>query len=64
MYGNFNMGAGFAIYVPAAEADKVVGIAVQQKLQAWVAGKVEEGPKQVVIEPKNITFAEDTLGVR
>jgi hypothetical protein len=28
------------------------------------AGRVEEGPKQVVIEPKGITFTADTLGVR
>lgn len=64
MYGNFNMGAGFAVYVSAHEAEKVVALAAKQKLQAWVAGKVEDGPKQVVIKPKNITFAEDTLGVR
>lgn len=64
MYGNFNMGAGFALYVPAASAKKIVAIAKKQGLKAWNAGVVEEGPKQVVIKPKNITFSEDTLGVR
>jgi phosphoribosylformylglycinamidine cyclo-ligase len=64
MYGNYNMGAGFAVYVPAAEAEKVVEIAAAEGLQAWVAGTVETGPKQVVIEPKNITFAGDSLEVR
>lgn len=64
MYGNFNMGAGFAVYVPMDEAVQVVEIAKGQGLKAWVAGRVEDGPKQVIIEPKGITFAEDTLEVR
>lgn len=64
MYGNFNMGAGFAIYLPAEQADKAVELANEQKLKAWVAGTVETGPKQVNIKPKNITFGGDTLEVR
>jgi phosphoribosylformylglycinamidine cyclo-ligase len=64
MYGNFNMGAGYAVYVPTDQAQKVVEIAAGLELKAWVAGRVEAGPKQVVIKPKNITFTGDTLGVR
>jgi len=64
MYGNFNMGAGYALYVPAEQAEQVVSIAAEQGLQAWVAGKVEEGPKQVIIEPKNIIFSGESLEVR
>jgi phosphoribosylformylglycinamidine cyclo-ligase len=64
MYGNYNMGAGYAVYVPADQAAQVQAIAKQAGLQAWIAGRVEAGPKQVVIEPKNITFAEDSLEVR
>jgi phosphoribosylformylglycinamidine cyclo-ligase len=64
MYGTFNMGAGYAIYVPAGDADTVVRIADEQGLKAWNAGVVEAGPKQVIIEPLNITFAGDSLGVR
>lgn len=64
MYGNFNMGAGFAVYLPAEQAEKVVELAAAQKLKAWVAGTVESGPKQVVIKPKNITFGGDSLEVR
>lgn len=64
MYGNFNMGAGFAVYVPAEQAEKVVEIAAAQQLKAWVAGRVETGPKRVVIEPKGITFDGETLEVR
>lgn len=64
MYGNFNMGAGFAIYAPQADAQAIVKLAAANSLKAIVAGKVEAGSKQVIIEPKNITFAGDTLEVR
>jgi phosphoribosylformylglycinamidine cyclo-ligase len=64
MYGTFNMGAGFAIYVPAEHASAVINLAAKQNLKAWQAGVVEQGPKQVIIEPHDITFASDTLEVR
>ncbi len=64
MYGNYNMGAGYAIYVPADQAKQVVEIAAKQNLKAWVAGEVKTGPKQVVIEPLDIIFAGKSLEVR
>lgn len=64
MWGNFNMGAGFAVYLPQGEAQQVVAIAAKLGLKAVIAGKVTTGPKQVMIRPKNITFTGDTLGVR
>ena len=42
--------------VDAAQAD--------ENLTAWDAGSVEAGPKQVIIDPKNLVFAGKTLGVR
>jgi phosphoribosylformylglycinamidine cyclo-ligase len=64
MYGNYNMGAGYAVYVPADQASKVLGIAAEENLKAWIAGEVKEGPKQVIIKPKDITFAGDSLEMR
>ncbi len=64
MYGNYNMGVGFAVYVPAKYATKVVAIAKGVKLKAWVAGSVVKGPKQVIIKDKKIKFDGDSLGVR
>lgn len=64
MYGTFNMGAGFAIMLPAAQAAKVVELANSLGLKAWQAGTVKKGPRQVVIKPKNIIFASDSLEVR
>lgn len=64
MYETFNMGAGFGVYVGSQDAEKAVEIIGQNGFKAWVAGKVEGGPKQVVIKPKNITFEEGTLNLR
>jgi phosphoribosylformylglycinamidine cyclo-ligase len=64
MYSNYNMGAGYALYLPAKEAAKAVTIAKQAGLKAWCAGQVEAGPKQVVIKPLDIVFAEKSLEVR
>lgn len=64
MYSTFNMGAGFAIMLPAGQAAKVVEIAESLDLKAWQAGTVKKGPKQVAIKPKDITFAADSLEVR
>jgi phosphoribosylformylglycinamidine cyclo-ligase len=64
MYGNYNMGAGYAVYLPADLAEAAVQAALDCGLEAWAAGTVEQGPQQVVIKPKNITFEGDSLGVR
>lgn len=64
MYGNFNMGAGYAVYLPANQAEEAKRVAEQCGLKAWVAGRVETGPKRVIIEPKGITFDSDSLEVR
>jgi phosphoribosylformylglycinamidine cyclo-ligase len=64
-YGNFNMGAGFAIYVPEAEVAIVLDIAKSFPFQAFRAGHVEKSAsKRVVITPKGLEYSADTLGVR
>lgn len=63
-YGSLNMGAGFALFVDPKQADAVVRIAGESGIQAWVAGQVEAGTKQVVIEPLNLTYAADDLHLR
>lgn len=65
MYGNYNMGAGFAVFVSqeqAQEAAKVVDL--YHKLKVWVAGYIEEGPRRVVINPKGIVFEGESLDIR
>lgn len=64
MYGNFNMGAGFAIYVPASEVEKVIETAKSIDLKAWDAGKVVKGQTSVLIKPLKVEFKSDSLEVR
>jgi phosphoribosylformylglycinamidine cyclo-ligase len=64
MYGNYNMGAGYAIYLPQNDAKKAQRTASKLGFESWIAGTVESGPKQVVIKPKNIIFEGKSLGVR
>jgi phosphoribosylformylglycinamidine cyclo-ligase len=63
-YGTFNMGAGFALFVSAAEADRAAALADAAGVPAWVAGTVEAGPKQVVIEPLGVRFGAADLHLR
>ena len=64
-YGNFNMGAGFAIYVPEKDVATVLDVAKAFPFGALRAGHVENSAtKRVVITPKNLAYSADTLGVR
>jgi len=63
-YGTFNMGAGFALFVGKKDISAILKIAKKQKIKAYNAGRVEEGKKQVIIEPKNIIFSGESLQVR
>jgi len=63
-YGTLNMGAGFALFVKAEDAERTVAVAKAQGIDAWVAGAVEAGPKKLVIEPLNIEFGDDALQLR
>lgn len=63
-YGTLNMGAGFALYLAADQAERAVEISRSLGIDAWVAGRVEDGPKRVVIEPLNVTFDGDELQLR
>lgn len=64
MYSIFNMGAGYAVYIPQEDVKKAQEIAKKYGYKSWNAGRVEEGEKQVVIEPINVTFKAESLGVR
>jgi len=63
-YSTLNMGAGFALFVAAADAQRTAEVARAQGIEALVAGRVEAGPKQLVIEPLHITFGTDDLQLR
>jgi phosphoribosylformylglycinamidine cyclo-ligase len=63
-YGSLNMGAGFALFVPQEDVDTVLACSAQNGIQAYHAGVVEDGPKQVVVDPLDIVFGGDSLDLR
>jgi phosphoribosylformylglycinamidine cyclo-ligase len=60
-YSTFNMGAGYALYCAAGAGARIVAIAQELGLSALLAGHVEEGPRQVILEPVEVRFAGDEL---
>lgn len=64
MYATFNMGAGFAFFIPEKEAGRTQEIALKEGFKSWNAGIVEDGPKRVIIEPLEIVFTGETLQIR
>lgn len=64
MYGNFNMGAGFAIFLPKKDLEKAQKVCKKNKFKSYLSGYLEKGQKKVLIKPKNIEFKENALGVR
>lgn len=64
MYSSYNMGAGFAVFVDAADAERAVHTIESIGYKAIDAGVVESGPKQVIIEPLGISFPAESLNLR
>lgn len=63
-YGTLNMGAGFALFVPADQAQRTVDVAAAQGVPATLAGVVEAGEKELLIEPLGLHYAADELQLR
>jgi phosphoribosylformylglycinamidine cyclo-ligase len=67
-YGTLNMGAGFALFVPAAQAGRAAAVARACGVPAWVAGEVTAPPasggKRLTIEPLGLQFDGADLQLR
>jgi phosphoribosylformylglycinamidine cyclo-ligase len=62
-HSTLNMGAGFAVYCRPGDGLRVVEHARELSLDALLAGAVEEGPRQVILEPVDVAFAGDRLAL-
>jgi phosphoribosylformylglycinamidine cyclo-ligase len=60
-YSTFNMGAGYALYCAPGAGEGIVALAQGLGLGALVAGHVEDGPRQVILEPVGVRFGGDEL---
>jgi len=63
-YSTLNMGAGFALFVAPEDAERTLAVAREQGLDALIAGRVEAGDKQLLIEPLGLRFGGDALQLR
>lgn len=63
-YSTLNMGAGFALYLDAKDAERTVEISKSLGIDAWVAGSVEEGPKRLIVEPLGVSYGDEDLQLR
>ncbi|MBI1974852.1 MAG: phosphoribosylformylglycinamidine cyclo-ligase, partial [Parcubacteria group bacterium] len=64
-YGNLNMGAGFALFVPEIYVTTILETAASHHIGALRAGHIERSDhKKVVIKPKGLEYSGSTLGVR
>jgi phosphoribosylformylglycinamidine cyclo-ligase len=60
-YSTFNMGCGYAVYCEAGAGERVVATARALGLEALVAGAVEAGPRQVILEPVAALYGSEQL---
>jgi phosphoribosylformylglycinamidine cyclo-ligase len=60
-YSTFNMGCGFAVYCAPGGGARVVELATALGLPALVGGRVEEGPRRVVLEEVDVVFESGDL---
>jgi phosphoribosylformylglycinamidine cyclo-ligase len=63
-YSTLNMGAGFALFVAPEDAQRTAAVAREQGIEALVAGRVEAGDKQLLIEPLGLRYGDDALQLR
>ena len=60
-YSTFNMGSGYAVYCERGAGEAIVEMASDLGFAALVAGRVEEGPRQVILEGLGVRFGGEEL---
>ncbi len=60
-YSTLNMGCGFAVYCRRGAGEDVVGQAAELGLSAELAGKVEAGPRRVLLPEVDVVFEGEAL---
>lgn len=64
IYGTYNMGQDYAIFLPEKDIQKAQQIIKKNKFESLDAGYIEDGERQVIIEPKNIVFKGESLQLK
>ena len=64
MYGTFNMGQDYTIFLPEKDVKKAQEIIAKNGFESLDAGYLEKGERKVIIKQKNIVFEGETLDLR
>ncbi len=64
IYETLNMGQDYAIFIPEKDIKKAQDIVKKSGFESLDAGYLKNGPRQVVIKLKNITYTSETLDLR
>jgi phosphoribosylformylglycinamidine cyclo-ligase len=60
-YSTFNMGCGFAVYCAEGAGQRAAELATALGLPALLGGRVEQGPRRVVLEEVDVVFESGDL---
>ncbi|TMK99990.1 MAG: phosphoribosylformylglycinamidine cyclo-ligase [Actinobacteria bacterium] len=55
-YSTFNMGAGLALYCDPQRSAAIAALAAELGYECMRAGRVEQGPRRVILEPLGVSF--------
>lgn len=64
MYQTYNMGQDYVIFLPAEHVVKAQEVVRLNGFESLDAGYIEEGERQVIIKPKNLTYKGETMDLR
>lgn len=64
MYGTYNMGQDYAIFLPSTDVQKAQEIISENGFESLDAGYLEEGVRKVILKSKDIIFEGYTLNLR
>lgn len=64
MYGDYNMGVGFALYAPQKSVGKILELAKKESISALDAGFIKKGPRKVAIKPLELEYQGSSLQIR
>jgi len=64
MYSTYNMGMDYALFISKKDTNKTQAIIKKNGFESIDAGYVNQGKRQVIIQPKQLTYSAETLDLR
>lgn len=64
LYATFNMGQDYALFLPSSQVKETLHIIRKHRFTGMDAGMIKRGKKQVILQEKNLLYAQDTLSIR